>query len=236
MEIYKPYFLQVVSLTFLVAFLFFGYNRTSKNFSNLFLFLLYVLLCSAFIFRDYLGNIDIPRYLRFYDQNINFVDIFNSSSAWKADYFFFLFMPIAHFFGLSGENYITAQLLLSVGLTFYALNGIFGREKKWLYLAIFFTINSSSFYLIHGNVIRQGLASSLLLMVVATIKENRRNWLKIFGFFTHKGVALAFLTKPFKIFDSFRPILFLVATLMGYLALIIILLNFLILPEFLQKR
>lgn len=236
MEIYKPYFLQFVSAAFLLAFFFFDRVKTSRNFSNLTLFLLYLLVCSAFICRDYQGNIDIPRYLKFYEQNVHFLDIFSSSSAWKADYFFFLFMPLAHFFGLSGEGYITAQLLMSVGITFVALNKIFNSSKKWIYLAIFFTINSSSFYLIHGNVIRQGLASSLLLLVIATTLNSRKNWLKILGVFTHKGVVLSYLTKPFKFFDSFRPLLFVVAALAGYLALIIIVLNFLILPEFVQKK
>ncbi|NKI31194.1 EpsG family protein [Croceivirga thetidis] len=236
MEIYKPYFLQIVSVIFLVAFFFFDRAKTSRNFSNLILFLLYLLVSSAFIFRDYQGNIDIPRYLRFYEQNVHFLDIFTSSSAWKADYFFFILMPLAHLFGLSGEGYITAQLLLSVGLTFIAINIIFKSSKKWIYLTLFLTINSSSFYLIHGNVIRQGLASSLLLLVIASTVTSRQNLYKVLGFFTHKGVALSFLTRPFKLLDTIRPVVFIVAALVGYFALIIIILNFLILPEFVQKK
>lgn len=236
MQLYKPYVLQIVSLLFLFLFLFFCTKKTTRNFSNLILIALYFLLCSVFIFRDYLGNIDIPRYLKFYTQNVSFLDLFSSSSAWKADYFFFMFMPIAHFFGLTAENYITAQLLLSVGLTFLAYNKIFKSSHKWVYLALFFTINSSSFYLIHGNVIRQGLASSLLLLVLGVKSDKTKFWLKVFGFFTHKGVALSFFSKAFKRLEELKPLLFLVALITGYFALVIIVLNFFMLPEFLQKK
>ncbi|MBC30323.1 MAG: hypothetical protein CMH48_05715 [Muricauda sp.] len=236
MEIYKPYALQFISLLFLFFFFLFWGLKSKRNVAGICLFLLYLLIASTFILRDYYGNIDIPRYMKFYEENVTVTDIFSSGTAWKADYFFFLFMPLCHFFGLSAENYITFQLLLSIGLTFIAYFLVFKKSNKWIFLGLFFTLNSSSFYLIHGNVIRQGLASSLLLLSLGVRLPKTEFWLKVMGFFTHKGVILSFLPALLKKMRPYRLIILCVALFIGYFSMAIYFLNLFALPGFVQQK
>lgn len=100
MEIYKPIVLQGISVLSLLVFFFLSVLKKAPPLKALFTAILLVLVYAVFINRDYSANIDLPLYMGFYEFNVDFSDIFTSSTAWKGDFFFFAFMPLAHLMGL----------------------------------------------------------------------------------------------------------------------------------------
>ncbi len=195
MMIYKPILMHLVSLLFLAGFILCTGLKKSVAVKRLVLTVLFVLLASVFINRDYHTNIDLPVYMNFYQHNQHLSDVFSGPTAWKGDFFFFSFMPLAHVFGLSAEQYITFQLLFSLFIVFLAYDRFFRDHKSLVFLALYFTINSSSFYLIHGNVIRQGFASALLLLAITPMAGVKEFILKVLAFLSHKGSVLSVLSK-----------------------------------------
>lgn len=236
MEIYKPILLQVISLLFLLSFFFFAKLKKSFWLSFSVLALLLIIVVAIFVNRDYSANIDLPLYMDFYKYNQVFADIFESKTAWKGDFLFFAIMPVSHLMGFDQENYITLQLIISISLTFAAYFIFFREKKAWLFLALFFMVNSSSFYLIHGNVIRQGLASSLLLLGLCTIVWEYSLLSKIAAFLSHKGSVFSFLTRFVKVGDRARIGLLIGASLIGYFSLFVYVLNLLPLPAFVETK
>jgi len=232
MEIYKPIVLQVISLLFLLTFFFFAKLKKSYWLSAIFLVFLLFFVITIFVNRDYSANIDLPLYMDFYKFNQVFADIFESKTSWKGDFLFFAIMPISHLMGLDQEHYITLQLIISISLTFTAYFIFFKENRAWLFLALFFMVNSSSFYLIHGNVIRQGLASSLLLMGLCTTVWEYSFLSKIAAFLSHKGSVFSFLTRFVGISDKTRIWLLIAALLVGYFSLFVYMLNMVPLPAF----
>ncbi|MFC5047732.1 EpsG family protein [Aquimarina hainanensis] len=236
MEIYKPIVLQVISVLFLVVYFLFSKLQKTNLFKFVFMLLLLLLLLIVFINRDYTANIDLPNYMKFYDFNKNFVDIFTSQTAWKGDFLFFAIMPLSHLIGFDNENYITFQLIISISLTFLAYFYFFKEYKSLMFLGLFFMVNSSSFYLIHGNVIRQGLASSLLLMSLSSNTNTRINLFKISAFFSHKGSLFSFFTRFFDTTNKTKLLIMVLAFLIGYFSVFIHLLNIFPLPVFIKQK
>ncbi len=236
MEVYKPILLQCISVLFLFAFLFLARLRKSVWLSAALLLFLLALVIVVFVNRDYSANIDLPLYMDFYKYNQVFADIFESKTAWKGDFLFFAIMPISHSMGFDQENYITLQLIISISLTFMAYGIFFKDNKAWVFLALFFMVNSSSFYLVHGNVIRQGLASSLLLLGLCTPVDQYSVLSKIAAFLSHKGSVFSFLTKFVKLGGQAKVWLLIVSLVIGYFSLFVHVLNLLPLPEFVETK
>lgn len=236
MEIYKPILLQVISLVFLLTFFLFVKIKKSFWLRLGVLAILLLVVLTIFVNRDYSANIDLPLYMDFYKYHQVFTDIFESKTAWKGDFLFFAIMPVSHLMGFDQESYITLQLIISISLTFIAYFVFFKEQKSWLFLALFFMVNSSSFYLIHGNVIRQGLASSLLLLGLCTTIGEYSFLSKVAAFLSHKGSVFSFLTRFMKIGDKARLGLLVLSLLIGYFSLFIYVLNLLPLPAFVETK
>jgi len=236
MEIYKPILLQGISLCALLVFFIFSVLKKSSILKGTTLSVLLILILTVFINRDYGANIDLPLYMDFYKYNVAFADIFISKTAWKGDFLFFGLMPISHILGLGKEDYITFQLTLSIALTFLAYFLFFKDSRALVFLALFFMLNSSSFYLIQGNVIRQGLSSSLLLLGVCANTGARTNLLKAMAFFSHKGSLFSFLSGFLDYQNKTRILILSLALATGYFSIFIHILNFLPLPEFIATK
>jgi hypothetical protein len=236
MEIYKPIVLQVISFLCLLLFLVFSKLKKSSLLKIIFLSLILCLVWAVFINRDYGANIDLPLYMDFYKYNVMFVDIFVSKTAWKGDFLFFGLMPVSHFLGLDKEDYISFQLVISIGLMFLAYYLFFRDTRALLFLALFFMLNSSSFYLTQGNVIRQGFASSLLLLGICAKTPLFTNLFKLMAFFSHKGAVIAFLSPFTKFANKYRIILLALALFLGYFAIFVKVLNLLPLPAFVATK
>lgn len=232
MEIYKPIVLQSISLLCLLVFLLFSKLKRSTSLKAISLLLILLCVLAIFINRDYGANIDLPLYMDFYKYNVVFADIFISKTAWKGDFLFFALMPISHLMGFSKEDYITFQLVLSIGLTFLAYFYFFKDTRAMMFLALFFMLNSSSFYLIQGNVIRQGLSSSLLLLSLCVLPGIRTNLFKIMAFFSHKGSVFSFLTGFLNFKTNIRAVVLIIGVLAGYFSIFVHLLKLFPLPQF----
>ncbi|WP_350286818.1 EpsG family protein [uncultured Croceitalea sp.] len=198
--------------------------------------MLFFAVLVLFINREYDANIDLPLYMDFYRYNVSFADIFISKTAWKGDFFFFAIMPVSHFFGFDKETYISFQLVISIFLTFFAYHLFFKQNKSRVFLAFFFMLNSSSFYLIQGNVIRQGLASSLLLLSLSTDTVHLKRVYKILAFFSHKGSVFVFLSRYFSFNKDYRLATIVLAFLIGYFSLFVHILFLFPIPEFVQTK
>lgn len=232
MEIYKPIVLQSISLLCLLVFLLFSKLKRSTALKAISLILILLCVLAVFINRDYGANIDLPLYMDFYKYNVVFADIFVSKTAWKGDFLFFALMPISHLMGLAKEDYITFQLILSIGLTFLAYFHFFRNTRALLFLALFFMLNSSSFYLIQGNVIRQGLSSSLLLLSLCVLPGIRTNLFKLMAFFSHKGSVFSFITSLLNFKNKIRAIILIIGLFAGYFSIFVHLLKLFPLPQF----
>lgn len=236
MEIYKPILLQGISICALLVFFIFSILKKSFVLKAVALGTLLILILVVFINRDYGANIDLPLYMDFYKYNVAFADIFISKTAWKGDFLFFGLMPISHILGLGKEDYITFQLSLSITLTFLAYFLFFKDSRALVFLALFFMLNSSSFYLIQGNVIRQGLSSSLLLLGICASNGAKTNLLKAMAFFSHKGSLFSFLSVFLNYRNKTRILILLLALLIGYFSIFVHIINLFPLPEFIATK
>lgn len=236
MEIYKPILLQGISICALLVFFIFSFLKRSLALKIVALSTLLTVTLIVFINRDYGANIDLPLYMDFYKYNVVFADIFISKTAWKGDFLFFALMPISHILGLGKEDYITFQLIISISLTFLAYFLFFKDSRSLVFLALFFMLNSSSFYLIQGNVIRQGLSSSLLLLGICAHSGTRTNLFKVMAFFSHKGSLFSFLSGFFNYRNKIRILILLLALLVGYFSIFVHIINLFPLPEFIRTK
>jgi hypothetical protein len=236
MEIYKPILLQGISICALLVFFIFSVLKKSFVLKAVALGTLLILILVVFTNRDYGANIDLPLYMDFYKYNVAFADIFISKTAWKGDFLFFGLMPISHILGLGKEDYITFQLSLSITLTFLAYFLFFKDSRALVFLALFFMLNSSSFYLIQGNVIRQGLSSSLLLLGICANTGAKTNLFKAMAFFSHKGSLFSFLSVFLNYRNKTRILIVSLALLIGYFSIFVHIINLFPLPEFIATK
>lgn len=236
MEIYKPFVLQCISLFCLGIFFVISKLKRTPFLQGISLFTILLLILTVFINRDYSANIDLPLYMDFYKYNVAFADIFISKTAWKGDFLFFGLMPISHLLGLGKEDYITFQLILSITLTLLAYFLFFKDTRALMFLALFFMLNSSSFYLIHGNVIRQGLSSSLLLLGLCATNGVKTNLFKLMAFFSHKGSVFSFLSGFLNFKNGVRIVLLISAFFIGYFSIFVHILRLFPLPEFVATK
>ena len=226
MEIYKPYIFQFVSFLFLCSYFVSSLFKKTASLKKLELFVLFIILLSFLYFsRDYyIDTIDLKAYMLYYENTVTFSDVFSSKSAWKGDYLFFIWMPFGHLLSLKPVEYITVLTFVSVGLLFIAYTRFYIKDRSSLFLALFLVTCTSSFYHTSGNVLRQGLASSILILFLTSnrsiVKEAGYNFLL---FYIHKGSVFGFIKYLLPRRKKYRLILFIISVLFGYFSLSIIL-------------
>jgi len=237
MEIYKPYIFQIVSLLFLCSYITSVLLKKSLLIKRLEVFILFIILLRLLFFsRDYyVDTIDLKSYMGYYKYTVTFADVFSSKSAWKGDFFFFIWMPFAHILNLKPTEYIAAQTFVSVGMLFIAYTRFYIRDRSLIFLALFLVTCTSSFYHMNGNVLRQGLASSILIFSLTDYKGKFNDFFyKILVFFTHRGSLFSFLTYVLPKRKKYRLILLLISLILGYFSMAVLLK--LPLPEFYRDK
>lgn len=134
--------------------------------------IIFMLLSSVFllILRDPLAPADAINYLYMYDQQQSFYNIFN---AYHGNIFFSFTQYVGNIIGLSAEKFFIIQTLFFYFLTFVGLRLIFQSNKMFLMSLSFFVL-TSTFTLLFTNVIRQGLALSLILLATGLFIRNNR--------------------------------------------------------------
>lgn len=142
---------------------------------------------------------DTYRYALIWFNEIKTVNaIFHGTSSWKADYLFFTIPYLVNYISSSPNIYLFINALISFSLLFYAYYKII-NGNKYYYLfpfVIFLILMTSTVIANYGNLLRQGLAISLVLMSISYMLEKKYRYGYIFlilALFSHKSVIVFFI-------------------------------------------
>lgn len=132
----------------------------------------FILISSVLLLllRDPLAPADSANYLWMFNAQTNFNNIFNT---YHGNVFFSFTQYLGNLVGLSAETFFITQTLFFYFLSFIGLRLIFQSNKMFLMCLSFFVL-TSTFILLFTNVIRQGLALSLILLATGLFIRNYR--------------------------------------------------------------
>lgn len=144
------------------------------------------------LIRDVDAANDFKNYTVMYDQ----INSFNSVwSAYHKNYTFSFLQYLGNLIGLSSEQFhATFSLIISL-LVYRAFYLIF-EDKKYALISFALFILSSTFIFLYANVLRQGLALSIMLLSSAYYWKGKRFTFVVFsvlGFFAHFSAILFFI-------------------------------------------
>ena len=155
-------------------------------------------------------NNDYVIYISEYQSMETIGDLFNSRLAFKADYLFFLPQLVFNRFNMNSSVYFGLLSYVSIWLLVFSFST---RVKSGgIFFISFCVISSSYFYLLMGNVIRQGLVLSLVILVLF----QRRLFPLILGLGIHKSTLIMF-----PLLRNYRPsaLLPLYSLTLGYIGI-----------------
>lgn len=146
-----------------------------------------------FLIDDYLLlDNDLIRYINFYSDLNSYEDFVYYSSA-DLDFIFYGAMFVLKKIGFSSIFFIKFILGLSLFFLLKAVYKLF-EDKSDVFLCLLLFYTSSAIYLLFGNVIRQGLAASILLYILAFV-DKKNYTIKIVLPFIHKAVIPFYFSK-----------------------------------------
>ncbi|EIJ34220.1 EpsG family protein [Thiothrix nivea] len=140
--------------------------------------------------RDPLAPNDAYNYIIMYNNSDSFRQIFN---AYHGNYFFSFTQFIGNYFNVEAERFLLIQSFLLFLLTLISFRLIFRESHEYL-LGISLFLLTSTFILLYTNVIRQGLALSLLFLAL--------------GFFLRKSYINSYLAMALSFFSHYSAIIF----------------------------
>lgn len=231
------FYLHGISIIFLLIFYLNSRLKFSKLLIKIQIILQLLLLVFIFSLRDYNNSaFDLPVYMEYFNDTKRIIDVFISSSSWKADYIYFLIIPLLHAFNFDQFEYITFQTFLNIALLFYSIYRIFNNDFQLIFLTFFLIVCTSSFYFLNGNVLRQGLAVPIIILSTTFVPFKSRTLLRSSTFFIHKGAL-------FSIFDNLDfgskkmyYLIFLLSAIIGVSKIHLFLLQMLPLPNFISQK
>jgi hypothetical protein len=190
----------ILSLGNLTLFFMIIYSSFFKNkFFQFFQIFIYILVVVLFIsLRDIIPNSDTATYIEYFNYYDGFETVYHSYFAWKGDYFFFFLGWIIKLFTNSESLYIFLLDFIAINLLFFAYYRILNTlniNKNTFIVLIFFVFSTSSFIFLYGNVIRQGLSVSLVLLAISYFIDKKVTvgiFYFILAILTHKS-SLIFL-------------------------------------------
>lgn len=165
LAIYVYYFVLISSIIAFSGLI----NGLNKN-STLGIIIMLLSIIFLLILRDPLAPDDAENYISMYNQQSSFYNVFNT---YHGNVFFSFTQYIGNIIGLSAEKFIITQTLFFCLLTFVGLRLIF-QSNKMLLMSLSFFVLTSTFILLFTNVIRQGLALSLILLATGLFIRNYR--------------------------------------------------------------
>lgn len=155
---------------------------------------IYIFIVVLFIaLRNIIPGSDTATYIEYFHYYDGFDTIFNSYFSWKGDFFFFFLGWFIKLFTKSDFIYIFLLDFMAIYLLFFAYYRIlntFSINKNTFSILIFFVFITSSFIFLYANVIRQGLAISIILLSISYLIEKRTKigiFYFILAIFTHKS-------------------------------------------------
>ena len=184
LPIYIYFFVPIVIL---LAF-FPNYKNINRYFSNQFIvFMLFFCIYLILFTRDISSMYDMSTYSYLYENSINFSYIFE---AYHGNIFFTFLMYLGNFIGLDNNTFFMILPILYLSIFYKGLKLIFSNQKYIILSFALFSI-STTFILLFTNVIRQGLALSLLILAIGYILHNKKNkgiFVLFLGVFSHFSI------------------------------------------------
>ncbi|MBR7889327.1 EpsG family protein [Marinomonas sp. A79] len=157
-----------VLVSAMLAFL--GLTKGLSRYSIVGVFFIFISSVLLLLLRDPLAPADSRNYLWMYKEQKNFNNIFN---AYHGNVFFSFTQYLGNLAGLSFETFFIIQTLFFYLLSFIGLRLIFQSNKMFLMSLSFFVL-TSTFVFLFTNVVRQGLALSLILLAAGLFIKNYR--------------------------------------------------------------
>ena len=147
------------------------YKINDNKFPNILsILIVFGLILIILITRDLLAPADIENYKYMYSKSDTFAQVFE---IYHKNYFFSFLMYLGNIFNMSYEIFFTALSILYLYIFYIGLKLIFKRPKYYILAIVLFSL-SSTFVLLFTNVIRQGLALSLLILAIGLILNNKK--------------------------------------------------------------
>ena len=159
-----------MKLTYLFIYLYSFINKKFHSLIVIFLFSLYLCL------RDFTQIIDINLYSLEFSKFQNGQSIVDSSLFWKGEYFFLILMYILKFMNL--KIFFFTYHFISLFIFVYSIKKIFRyffRLDNINFIPFIFL--SYGFILLYSNVIRQGMALSIMLLGISYYLDNKKKLL-----------------------------------------------------------
>ena len=164
------------------------YKINNNKFPNIIsIFIVFGLILIILITRDVLAPTDIGNYKYMYSKSDTFAQVFE---IYHKNYFFSFLMYIGNIFNMPCELFFRLLSILYLYIFYIGLKLIFKEPKYYILALVLFSL-SSTFVLLFTNVIRQGLALSLLILAIGLIL-NKKKLLSyiiiILAIFSHFGI------------------------------------------------
>lgn len=171
-----------------------GFFKEFRKYSFIGISSVFILTIFLLVLRDPLAPADSVNYIWMYNQQNELRKVL---SAYHGNYFFSFTQYIGNVFGLSVEAFLIFQTILFFLVTLIGLRLIFDSNRMLL-MAFSFFVLTSTFILLYTNVVRQGLALSLVILSIGLFIRSYRFLgylsliLAIFSHFSAIIVALIF--------------------------------------------
>jgi len=147
------------------------YKINDNKFPNILSTLIvFGLILIILITRDILAPADMENYKRMYHGSDTFSKVFE---VYHKNYFFSFLMYLGNVFNMPYKVFFTVLSMLYLYMFYAGLKLIF-KEPKYYILSLALFSLSSTFVLLFTNVIRQGLALSLLVLAMGLILNNKK--------------------------------------------------------------
>lgn len=198
-------------------------DRQGKRYTVFFSLLFVVLFILLMLVRDVSAPNDFGNYTIMYEQINSFSDVW---VAYHKNYTFSFLQYLGSVIGLSSEQFHTIFSLIISLLVYRAFHLLF-EDKKYALIAFALFLLSSTFIFLYANVLRQGLALSLMMLSSAYYwKRKRFSFLafSVLAFFAHFSAILFFIAVVLakwlplrKAIGTFHLILLPLLPIIGYL-------------------
>ena len=149
---------------------FLGFIKHVNRYVSVGVFLAITSSILLLVLRDPLAPSDAGNYSRMYGVQTSFENIFH---AYHGNVFFSFLQFIGNILGLSAKQFSIVQSIFFYAVSLLGLRLIFESNRMFLMSISFFSL-TSTFILLFTNVVRQGLALSLIILAIGLFVKNNR--------------------------------------------------------------
>lgn len=200
-------------------------DQQGKKYTAFFSLLLVFLYVILMLVRDVTAGSDFGNYTTMYEKLDSFSDVWE---AYHRNYTFSFLQYLGRSIGLSSEQFHSVFSFVLALLVYRAFHLLF-EDKRQALLAFALFLLSSTFIFMYANILRQGLALSLMMLSIAYCWKRKRisflifSMLAIFAHFSSVIFLIAVLLAKWLPLKGFIGRLYLIVLpflpVMGYIAL-----------------